>query len=186
MKFDEAYEKVLNGTATEEEKEYVREQVRKAEKIESLLSEEREPVTVTADAETIKKARKQVTLKGAFIILIAVIACLVIAAGAICGGIFGTAVSSAKSAQKIDDAYAEALAETEAAAYVYRVTEEETVDSRITDFDKDLEINSSRLKSSVYVYYIDVQIVTAAGIYEVDIAVNSSTGFTKVVDFDRE
>ena len=104
MKFDEAYEKVLNGTATEEEKEYVREQVRKAEKIESLLSEEREPVTVTADAETIKKARKQVTLKGAFIILITVIACPVIAAGGIWGGIFGTAASRATSPQKIDDA----------------------------------------------------------------------------------
>lgn len=186
MKFDEAYDKVLKGTATDEEREYVREQVRKAEKIESLLAEEREPVTVTADAETIKKARKQVTLKGAFAILITVLICLVIAAGAICGGIFGTAVGAAKSVQKIDNAYAEALAETEAVSYVYRVTEEEALDSRITDFDKDLEINSSRLRSSVYVYYIDVQIVTAGGIYEVEIAVNSSTGFTKVVDFDRE
>ena len=95
MKFDEAYDKVLKGTATDEEKEYVREQVRKAEKIESLIAEEKEPVTVAADAETIKKARKQVTLKGAFIILITVIACLVIAAGAIFGGIIGTALGSA-------------------------------------------------------------------------------------------
>ena len=35
MRFDEAYEKVLNGTATEEEREYVREQVKKAEQIDN-------------------------------------------------------------------------------------------------------------------------------------------------------
>ena len=186
MKFDEAYDKVLKGTATDEEREYVREQVRKAEKIESLLKEQSVPVTVPADDAVVRKARKQVTLKGALLILIIVLASIAVIAGAVCGGVFGTAVQAAKNAQKVDNAYAEALAEAEAAAYVLGITGEETLDSRITDFDKDLEINSSSLRSSVYVYYIDVQIITASGIYEMEIAVNSATGFARIDDFDRE
>ena len=82
MRFDEAYEKVLNGTATDEEKEYVREQVKKAEQIDNLLrSEERAPVTTTADTETVRKARKQFTMKGAVIVVMIVMLCLIIVAG---------------------------------------------------------------------------------------------------------
>lgn len=188
MKFDEAYDKVLKGTATEEEKEFVREQVRKAEQIENLMkAENRAPVTVPADTATIKKARKQMTVKGAGLVLLIVVVALLVVAGAVCGGIFGTAVSSAKKAETIDNVYAEALAETAAVGYIENNRGSVVVDTLITDFDKDLEINASRLRDSIYVYYIDVHIMTDDGrIYDIEVAVNSGTGHAQVVDFDME
>ena len=185
MRFDEAYEKVLNGTATEEEREYVREQVRKAEQIDSILkSEERAPVTAAVDTENEKKARKQVTMKGAAMIVMIVMLCLIVVAGAVCGGVFGTAVSSAKKADLISSEEARTIAE---AAAVNRVAEREdgTLTPHIVDMDKELEI-APKLTDSVYVYTFDFRIMADRWLYEVEVEVNAKTGYAFISDFDRE
>lgn len=185
MRFDEAYEKVLNGTATDEEKEYVREQVKKAEQIDNLLrSEERAPVTTTADTETVRKARKQFTMKGAVIVVMIVMLCLIIVAGAVCGGVFGTAVGAARKADLISSAEAQRIAED---AAVNRVAEREDgkLTPHIKEFDKELEI-APKLNESVYIYTFDIQIATDRWMYEVEVEVNAKTGQTRIVDLDTE
>ena len=184
MKFDEAYEKVLNGTATEEEREYVREQVRKAEQIDSILkNEDRAPVTKNVDTETVKKARKQFTVKGALIVIMIVMLCMIIVAGAVCGGVFGTAVSSAKKADLVSAEEARLIAENTA---VKRVSESETgtLTPDVVDIDKELEI-APKLTDSVYVYSFDIKIMADRWIYEIEVEVNAQTGYAAITDFDR-
>ena len=185
MRFDEAYEKVLNGTATEEEREYVREQVRKAEQIDNILkSEERAPVTAAEVPKMIKKGQKKVKRKGAAIFFRMVMLAVIVGAGAFGGGVLETAVSSAKKADLISSEEARTIAE---AAAVNRVAEREdgTLTPHIVEMDKELEI-APKLTDSVYVYTFDLQILSDKWLYEVEVEVNAKTGYAFISDFDRE
>ena len=113
-----------------------------------------------------------------------VMLCLIVVAGAVCGGVFGTAVSSAKKADLISSEEARTIAE---AAAVNRVAEREdgTLTPHIVDMDKELEI-APKLTDSVYVYTFDLQILSDKWLYEVEVEVNAKTGYAFISDFDRE
>ena len=83
MDFEKAYQKFLNGTASVEEVEFVRSEMKKASEINDILtSVKSEGATNTAEGEKVKKAmktyRKKDTVK---ILIIAVASALVLALG---------------------------------------------------------------------------------------------------------
>jgi len=59
MDFEKAYQKFLDGTATAEEVEFVRSEMKKASAVNDILNQVKtEGATKTADLETVKNAVK--------------------------------------------------------------------------------------------------------------------------------
>ena len=112
MSFEKIYEKYTLGTATEEEKKFVEEEIAKARKLSEIIDEKKTDGAILADADvaTIKKARKRHSVKFALKALAISLAVAVTAVGAVCGGVFGTAMSSAKKNAKISLSDAEKTA----------------------------------------------------------------------------
>ena len=175
MDFEKAYQKFINGTATEEETEFVRSEMKKANDVNNILtSVKSEGATSTALRDTVKKAMKRYWRKDTLKILIIVLSSmLVLAIGATAAiGIpiltaaqdnMNYTVDEAKAIaiEHIADAYPEAKGEIE----VYRVERELDVEGRI--------------RHARYVYIFDVY----NGVDNViEIEIDSKTG--KIIDVD--
>ena len=175
MDFEKAYQKFINGTASPEETEFVRSEMKKANDINDILTNvKNEGATNTAEKETVKKAmktyRKKDTLK---ILLIVCCSLLVLAIGIGCAiGI--PILSNAKSNMNYTAEQAKAIAvEYLSARYpanadgieVYRV-------------EKELEVEG-RIKNARYIYVLDVY----NGVNEVfEIEIDSKTG--NIIEID--
>lgn len=61
MNFDEAFEHCKNGVATEEEKQYVKQQLEKANEFLNSESVREDSPVKEADAEEVKKQRKSLS-----------------------------------------------------------------------------------------------------------------------------
>ena len=97
MNFKEAYDHFLEGTATDGEIEFVREEMKRAREIDAILESVPDSgIFNEAEPEAIKKARKQFNFKNTIRIIIVVICVLAFLAAAICGYIFGTAIPAAR------------------------------------------------------------------------------------------
>ena len=173
MDFEKAYQKFLNGTASPEEIEFVRSEMKKANEVNDVLSNvKKEGATNAAEKETVKKAMKAYWKKDTLKILIIVCACvLVLAIGIGCAigiPIFSNAKANmnytAKEAEEIAVGY---LAERYPMdkIEVYRV-------------EKELEVDG-RIKNARYIYVIDVY----NGVNDVlEIEIDSRTG--KIIEVD--
>ena len=99
MNYEEAFKNYENGTATEEEKAFVKAELEKAKALASIIDDDKVVETpspiLEADVEEIKTAKKQFKIKHLLFALGAV-AMLLAMVGAILGGVFGYAASSAK------------------------------------------------------------------------------------------
>lgn len=181
MNFDNAYDRFLAGTASEEEIAYVKEELRKLKKLEELMAEDRapRPSLEKAEAEQYKKAKKAYTMRSAVTVFAIVVLVFAIVAAAVCGGIYGTAYSSAKKSDNAD--YAEARAIAYDFAYEYaintlKMTEPVVV---VTEVEKELKMESP-LKLSAYVYFAEVKV----GRTELEIKIDSPTGTPVLIDID--
>ena len=168
MNYEEAFRHYREGTATDEEKAFVLDELAKAKALSSLLDDEglavkRAPIK-EAEAKDVKEAKHDLVWKRVLAGLIA-IAVIVVVIGAVLGGVFGAAAAYGKDNILLDRA--EAIA-------VY------TPDRVITDLPQDVEDKfnfETDLKSSYYSYEVDVTVWTAEG-YELDyeVVVNAHTG----------
>ena len=99
MNFDEAFKKYMNGNPTNEEREYVENELSKAKALSNLLDDDginiKPAPIVEADAKSITKAKKTFKFKIITISIISVISVLVILASCL-GGVFGAASAYAK------------------------------------------------------------------------------------------
>lgn len=96
MNFDEAFEHCKNGVATEEEKQYVKQQLEKANEFLNSESVREDSPVKEADAEEVKKAKKKFKWQYVVIPVCSLIGVLM-AIAAILGGVFGSAASYAKN-----------------------------------------------------------------------------------------
>lgn len=99
MNYEDAFKHYEEGTATEEEKAFVKGELEKAKSLSSIIEGEviETPSPIAeADVEEIKTAKKQFKIKHLLFALGAV-ALLIVMVGAILGGVFGYAGSQAKS-----------------------------------------------------------------------------------------
>lgn len=195
MNYEEAFRHYREGTATEEEKAFVQEEIAKAKALSSLMDDQGlavKPAPIKeADAKEVKDAKQHLVWKRVLAGLLAVIV-LLVALGAILGGVFGSAAGYADgniavSRTEARDIAADfALQDAARRGYIVDangcyVESEREIDERF-NFEGDL-------KSSYYSYKVDVTCYTTDGYeLEYEIEVNSHTGNAWVHEFelDRE
>lgn len=199
MNYDDAFKHYKEGTANEEEREFVKQEIARARALASLLEDDSVSANAAeikmADAEEIKAAKKEFSWRGMLAGLIAVIV-LIVAVGVVLGCVFGaaagyasdnivvskeTAVENAKVA-----AYADATdpAKFGAAAFVGENTF--ILDEKFSDIDRKFNIEGD-LRQSYYTYEIELKAYDENGFeWEYKIGVNTRTGNSIVLGFDRE
>lgn len=182
MSFEKIYEKYRKGTATEEEAALVEEEIAKARKLGEILETGSRPETVLteADVATVKKAKKRHTLKTLFTTILIVFAAMAIVTGAVLGGVFGTATSSAKKNVKVG---ADEAKQIVLEFYKNNYTKSGSMgEPFVKDFERDVEMTKN-LKNCYYRYTIEVD---QPGGYEIEFEVDSRTGMIKVVDWGND
>lgn len=193
MNYEEAFRHYREGTATEEEKAFVLDEIAKAKALSSLLDDEALAVKAApikeADAKEVKEAKHQLAWKRVLAGLLSVAALLIII-GAVLGGVFGAAASYAKDSMVVGKAAAAKTAEDYAFEYTLSRYPSFIGDRSSFIAEPEREIDErfnfeGNLRDSYYTYEIEVEGWSANGFkYEYEISVNSKTGSCVVIDFD--
>ena len=175
MDFEKAYQNFIDGTATPEEVEFVRSEMKKASEINELLaSVKNEGATEVAEKATVRKAIKRFWRKDILkTLIIATSALLVLAIGVACAiGI--PILTNAKDNYNVSKDEAKTIA-------ISRLAEEfpEYVDDfEVCEYEKELEVEG-RIKNARYVHVFEIY--NGKGeVYEIE--VDSKTG--RVIEFD--
>ncbi len=175
MDFEKTYQKFLNGTASPEEIEFVRSEMRKANEINDILTNvKKEGATNTAEKETVKKAIKSYRIKDTLkILLIVCCSVLVLAIGV--GAAIGIPIlSNAKD----NTHYTVAEAKTIAIEYLTENYPAGAGKIEVYRVEKELEVEG-RIKNARYIYVLDVY----NGVNEVlEIEIDSKTG--NIIEID--
>lgn len=194
MNYEDAFKHYREGTATEEEKAFVQEEIAKAKALSTLLDDEAlavKPAPIKeADAKEVKEAKHQLIWKRVLAGLLSIVALLVII-GAVLGGVFGSAATYAKDAI----VYSKAEAAEIATEFAYNdAVNRFGFTGSVTDFyaESTREIDDrfnfeGDLKSSYYTYKVEVTGWSEDGWeLEYEISVNSKTGSCSVLELERD
>lgn len=194
MNYEEAFRHYREGTATEEEKAYVQEEIAKAKALSTLLDDEAlavKPAPIKeADAKEVKEAKQQLIWKRVLAGLLSIVALLLIL-GAVLGGVFGSAAAYAKEAV----VYSKGDATQIATVFAYNdAVAKFGFTGDISDFyaESTREVDSKfnfegNLKGSYYTYKVEVKGWSADGWeYEYEVEVNSKTGSCSVLELERD
>lgn len=166
MKFEEAYEKVKCGTATEEEKAFVDKEVNDFISIKNIIDNPPvEPVVAKADKEAVGKALKLFQRKSLIRIAVTVLVVLSMIAVIVCGIVLIPSCSSAAANQRLSREES-----IRAAQYFLRQKGINVVDLEVYDVDKELRIFGS-LTNAFYAYEIEFRSDT--DIYGVSVGTQS-------------
>lgn len=177
MNFKEAYERFLDGTATDEEIEYVRAEMKRAREIDAILeSVPDNGIFNEPGKDTIKRARKQFNFRNTIRMIIVVICVLAVLAAAICAWIFGTAIPAARRNSDISEEQALIIARD----FLAGITGEDVSGYLIHDIDRHL-YSEHGLRSTVYCYEIELR----DGHTEYEVTVNAASGYATITDIDH-
>ncbi len=193
IEFEEALEHVQKGTATEQEKLYVKSQTAAANALFNDNSRVRSAFIKEASGEDVRKAKKSFKKRYVFIPLCVLLA-VIVALGAILGGVFGYAASSANKNIKYKEAQCKAIAIDYVLAHQsYDEVVFEKQDLWIDDCEKEFRYNSKNLGASSYYFEITVEGKKFEAMFEyeleVELRINTTTGnVIEVVktEFDRD
>lgn len=163
MNFEDAFKHYKEGTATEEERQLVLDELAKAKALSSLMDDDAlavNPAPVAeADINEIKAAKKQFKAKNLIIALGSICAVLVVI-GAILGGVFGYAASCAKKQIVYDKPQCIALAKTELIAFINNspmpLLPINETNLRVDDVDADFHFEAD-LGDSYYSYKVELE-----------------------------
>ena len=101
MNFDKVYEKYVNGTASEEEKLYIEEEISKARKLSEIIDEmDAKRVIEPADTEEVKKATRFMRKKFSIRVLVISISVLVALSLLTTGALFAYVNGKASQIEK--------------------------------------------------------------------------------------
>lgn len=174
MKFEEVYKKFLEGTATDEEIEFVRSEMKKASEINDILNNKQENLIDKAEQETVKKAMKSYWKKDTLKILVIVCTIVVVLSLAISLAIGIPVLSNAKN----NTNYTVEQAEVIAIEYLIERYPNSKDKIEVYKVEKELEVEG-RLKNARYIYVLDVY----NGVNNVfEIEIDSKTG--KIIEVD--
>ena len=178
MNFEEAYQKVNAGTATEEEVAYVAKELENLRRLSAILDNPSasDPGIAKVETETVQKARRTFNRKATVRTIIVVLCSLLAIAAITCGIIFIPSCTSAYRNMKVtrDEA-------VELARACLREQVGENADSYYIDhMHRQLSINGS-LTDAVYLYKIEFEDVYDN---EYTIKVNAKSGYAMVSDVD--
>lgn len=169
MDFESVYKKYLDGTASDEEKAFVEQELDKARKMTEIIDayESARPIQEECDKETVKKAQKKFALKNALRALGITAAVVVLVAAIVLASVFGTAFGSANKNLNVSEEQAKQIA----LAFVADTYGTSGVPI-VTECKREIDY-SSDLRHSVYTYEIEIQYGL---VYEIDVRVNAKTG----------
>lgn len=175
MDFEKAYQNFLNGSATPEEIEFVRGEMKKANDINGILeSVKNEGATNTAEEQTVKKAIKAFRKKDFLKILIIVSATLLLLALAVSLAVGIPILSHANDNLNYSVSEAKEIAINHLAESLNYNRDE----IEIIRVEKELEVEG-RIKHARYIYVLDIY-NGKNNVLEVEI--DSKTG--KIIDLD--
>ncbi len=176
MNFEEALKRCQEGTATVEEREYVKAKLEEANTffnaqedvndipmdLDKFLdsSNDREGVWNDIDKSTIKKAKKG--LRKMVLIPVAILISVVVAVGTILAGVFGFAANSATKSAKYDRTSCGMFAITEAKRLSQAYSGGQMPDDSnfyIEDMDKQFIYDEKNLEKSYYIYEVEINCV---------------------------
>lgn len=198
MNYDDAFKHYKEGTANDEEKEFVKQEIAKARALASLLEDDSVSANAAeikrADAEEIKAAKKEFSWRGMLIGLIAMIV-LIVAVGVVLGCVFGAAAGYANDSIAVTKEaaveYAKAAAYADATdpkfgPAVFVGDNTFFLDEKYSDIDRKFNIEAN-LQQSYYTYSIEVKGYDENGFeWEYKIGVDTRTGNCIVLDFEKE
>lgn len=187
MNFEEAFKHCQDGTATQEERDYVKSQLDAANTFMDERPAEPAPVK-EAEKEDVKRAKRK--LIRYIVAPVCAILCALLIVGAILGGVFGFASTSAKESAKYDKAACAEIAMNRAfnqmtailpagiSTNVYQDINYYQVD----DIERHFQYDGKNLKHSYYVYIVEVSIVEN----EFKIEVDTRNGNTRIIEQDLD
>ena len=179
MKFEEAYKKMREGTATDEEAAFVARELENARKIRSILDQPdlSDPGINRAEIEAVQKARKAFNHKTMLRTIAVVLCSLLVIAAIVCAILFIPSNVSASGKVK--------LSKDQAIAAAYACLVEEVGEEQAKHFYVDYAHRHLRYVGSIfdaiYVYRIEYE---DAHEREYEIEVNSNSGYTVIRDID--
>ena len=163
MDFKSAYKKFLEGTATPEETEFVRNELAKARAVNDIDTAIKDNVVFSEkNSEEVKNVVKKTKKKSVLKTICISVATLVVITGAVLGTVFGIAVTSANKNMKYTLNSACEIAVTEVKKR-FSLSE-----AKVTKSEKDfrMEVN---LTKSYYIYDIEVNDLKGTD-YDVEIS----------------
>lgn len=187
MNFDEAFKHYQEGTATDEEKAYVKEQFAVANSFFQDDSKLNAAPVKEAGADEVKKAKKKFKWRYLIVPACVIIGSLIIVA-TILGGVFGYAASCAKKSISYKRNMCADNAKQAAYAFVQDRNVQTAIelrspyDFKVDDIDAEFNYNGRRLEDSYYSYFIELEFSN----FEIELEVDSRTGECRVVDFDLD
>jgi len=179
MNFEEAYKKLREGTATDEEAAFVARELENVRRISFILDNPAlsEPGISRVEMETVQKARKAFNHKTLLRTVAVVLCSLLVIAGIVCGILFiPSNISAAGKAELTKEQAVDA-------AYLYLA--EELGEDQAKLFYVDYAHRHLRYVGSIfdaiYVYKIEFEDACER---EYEIEVNSNSGYTVIRDID--
>lgn len=175
MEFEKAYQKFLNGTASPEEIEFVRSEMKKANEVSEVLSGvKREQITEVAQRQTVRSAMKRFLKKDTLKILL-IVCCAIVAVSIAVACIIGIPILSSAS-ENLN--YTEDEARQIAVLYLTERHPERAEKIKVHRVERELEVEG-RIKKARYIYVVDIY----NGFDDVvEIEIDAKTG--NIVDVD--
>ena len=163
MDFKSAYKKFLEGTATPEETEFVRNELAKARAVNDIDTAIKDNVVFSEkNSEEVKNVVKKTKKKSVLKTICISVASLVVITGAVLGTVFGIAVTSANKTMKYTLDKACEIAVTEVKQRF------ELSEAKVTKREKDFRMVVD-LTKSYYIYDIEVNDLKGTD-YDVEIS----------------
>ena len=179
MNFEDAYKKLRNGTATDEEAAFVARELENVRRISSILDnpELSDPGIGQAEMDTVQKARKVFNQKTLIRTVVVVLCSLLVIAAIVCAILFIPSNISASGKVTLSK---EQAVEAAHACLVEELGEEEAGRFYVDYAHRHLRYVGS-IFDAIYVYKIEYEDIHGR---EYEIEVNSNSGYTVIRDID--
>ena len=179
MNFEDAYQKLREGTATDEEAAFVARELENVRKISAILDDPglSDPGIQKAEAETVHRARKAFNRKTLIRTIVIVLCSLLVIAAIVCGILFIPSTISASGKLKITK---EQAVEAAYACLVEQVGKEGAGTYYVDYAHRHLRYVGG-IFDAIYVYKVEFE--DAHG-REYEIEVNGNSGYTVIRDIN--
>ena len=179
MNFEDAYKKLRDGTATDEEAAFVARELENVRRISSILDnpELSDPGIGQAEMDTVQKARKVFNQKTLIRTVVVVLCSLLVIAAIVCAILFIPSNISASGKVTLSK---EQAVEAAHACLVEELGEEEAGRFYVDYAHRHLRYVGS-IFDAIYVYKVEYEDIYGR---EYEIEVNSNSGYTVIRDID--
>ncbi len=179
MNFEEAYRKLRDGTASDEEAAFVAGELENVRRISAIIDAANisDPGIREAEERTVQRARREFNRKSLVRTLVTVLCCIAVLGAMVCGLLFIPATISASRQLE--------LSREEAVDAARECLELQIGEDKAAGFYLDYVFRELRYEGSIFraVYVYDLEFEDAFG-NEYEIKVNGKSGYALISDVD--